>query len=68
MTITTQTIRDDDGVELGETFEAGRVLVYRDRTGYLAIDVPSRLSVEEAASLEALLGKVLPGPAAPGRA
>lgn len=59
MQITTQTVRDDDGTELGETHEVGRALVYQDRNGYLAIDVPSRLSAADAEALHTLLGKVL---------
>ena len=49
----------DAGQQLGTMIEAEGVAVYRDATGYLALDVPGRLTYEKAAALHALLGKVL---------
>lgn len=64
MTITTTTVHDDDQTELGETHEAEGLVVYEDRTGYLALDVPRVLTRDDAGRLYALLGKVLGEPAA----
>lgn len=52
-------VRDDDGAELGELAESGRLVVYRDTTDYVSLDIPSRLSRDEAETVYALLGQVL---------
>lgn len=52
-------VRDDDGAELGELAESGRLVVYRDSNGDVSLDIPSRLSGEEAEQAYHLLGVIL---------
>lgn len=62
MQITTTPVTDE-GITLGELHEVEEMKlgVYRDVTGYLALDVPGKLTPEKAVALHTLLGKVLQG-------